>query len=127
MLGRPPEMCSAFGFCSIQYVIEADKSVYPCDFYVLDGYKIGEIGKNTFEDMRNSETAVKLIKDSQNVPDECKACPFYCVCRNGCRRDRSSENGIIGKNYYCDSYKYYYAKCNAGFIKALSFLNQNKL
>ncbi|MBP6253690.1 MAG: hypothetical protein KA400_05265, partial [Clostridia bacterium] len=58
---------------------------------------------------------------------ECKACPFYCVCRNGCRRDRSTENGIIGKNYYCDSYKYYYAKCNAGFIKALSFLNQNKL
>lgn len=82
MLGRPPEMCSAFGCCNIQYVIEADKSVYPCDFYVLDGYKIGEIGKNTFEEMRNSETAVKFIKDSQNVPDECKACPFYCVCRN---------------------------------------------
>lgn len=32
MLGRPPEMCSAFGCCNIQYVIEADKSVYPCDF-----------------------------------------------------------------------------------------------
>ena len=66
------------------------------------------------------------LESPPGAPAARPACPPPRVCRNGCRRDRSSENGIIGKNYYCDSYKYYYAKCNAGFIKALSFLNQNK-
>lgn len=125
MLGANPEICSMNGCCSIQFVVEGDGGVYPCDFYVLDEWKIGNIGKNTFEEMLNCETASEFIKSSQNVPDECRTCAFACICRNGCRRDRTTDNnGNIGKNYYCDSYKYYYAKCNAGFAEALKLLRK---
>ena len=36
LLGLPPESCAMFGECGQYLLIEADGSVYPCDFYVLD-------------------------------------------------------------------------------------------
>lgn len=35
LLGHMPESCDMRGFCGMQYVVEADGSVYPCDFYVF--------------------------------------------------------------------------------------------
>ena len=31
------------GVCSRQYVVEADGSVYPCDFYMLDDWRLGNL------------------------------------------------------------------------------------
>ena len=38
--GVPPQQCGYLGFCSMQFVVESDGSVYPCDVYVLDEYKL---------------------------------------------------------------------------------------
>jgi uncharacterized protein len=39
-MGMPSEMCSLLGSCQCQFVFEADGSVYPCDFYVTDEWKL---------------------------------------------------------------------------------------
>ena len=36
LLGERPEACNMAGCCSVQFVVEGDGGVYPCDFYVLD-------------------------------------------------------------------------------------------
>ena len=41
LLGRMPESCEQRGICGMQMVVEADGSVYPCDFYVMDRYRLG--------------------------------------------------------------------------------------
>ena len=33
------------GRCSIQFVVEGDGGVYPCDFYVLDEWRLGTVGQ----------------------------------------------------------------------------------
>lgn len=38
--GYPPESCGMNGICSCQFVVEGDGSVFPCDFYVLDRWKL---------------------------------------------------------------------------------------
>ncbi|MEG1427843.1 MAG: radical SAM protein, partial [Oscillospiraceae bacterium] len=43
LLGYPPESCGMSGICSMQNVIEADGTVYPCDFYVLDAFSLGNL------------------------------------------------------------------------------------
>jgi len=35
--------CGIDGRCQSQYVVEADGSVYPCDFYALDRYNAGNL------------------------------------------------------------------------------------
>ena len=34
--------------------------MYPCDFYVLDEWRLGNIGETGLADMQNSETAKKI-------------------------------------------------------------------
>lgn len=36
LMGYPPEVCGMSGHCACQFIIEANGSVYPCDFYVID-------------------------------------------------------------------------------------------
>ena len=54
--GQPPQVCAMGGQCSLQYVVEADGSVYPCDFYMLDHYKLGNFLTDTSR--RNAGNAV---------------------------------------------------------------------
>ena len=57
-MGYYPEACDQRGECGIQYVVEADGSAYPCDFYMLDEYRLGNFNENTMEEMdkRRQET-----------------------------------------------------------------------
>lgn len=111
LLGEPPEACSSMGCCSVQFVVEGDGSVYPCDFYVLDEWRLGTVGERPFAQMAQSEAARRFVEASRHIPEECRACPVYPVCRNGCRRGRLvTTEGIIGGNYYCKSYKRFFTE-----------------
>lgn len=103
--GHPPEACGMSGVCQCQFVVEADGSVYPCDFYVLDRWKIGNIATSGFDEMRNSDTAKTFIKDSFELHTDCKQCNWLNICRGGCRRDRDTFDGSLTKSYFCQSYK----------------------
>ena len=48
IMGYPPESWGMAGQCSRQIVVEADGAVYPCDFYVLDGFWLGNLNYDTF-------------------------------------------------------------------------------
>lgn len=107
--GQPPEQCSMLGRCGMQYLIEADGSVYPCDFYGLDGYRMGNVLENTWAELDRGREALGFVEQSCRVPEECRACRWYGLCRNGCRRDREWEDGVLGKNYYCAAYADFFA------------------
>ena len=109
MLGMPPESCGVSGVCSRQYVVEADGSVYPCDFYMLDSYKLGSLVTDSFDQLEERRKQLRFIEDSAIWPSECMNCKWVRVCRNGCRRDRiMGEDNAIGKNYFCQSYKAFF-------------------
>lgn len=104
LAGRPPEQCSMRGCCGLQYLIEADGSVYPCDFYGLDDYKLGNVLTDSWGSLDRAREEMGFVEQSRHVPEECRACRWFSLCRNGCRRDRLWEHGALGKNYYCSSY-----------------------
>ncbi|MBQ3105435.1 MAG: anaerobic sulfatase maturase [Lachnospiraceae bacterium] len=110
LLGSGPASCGMMGRCSIQLVIESDGSVYPCDFYVLDEWKLGNIMTDYVSDMIRSQRASDFIKLSVALPEQCRCCSFYPLCRNGCRRERlpgtEQEPGI---NRYCSAYKEFFS------------------
>lgn len=101
--GYPPEICGMSGICTCQNVIEADGSVYPCDFYVIDEYRIGNIRTDDFFCIRNSSACKDFIHDSLLLHDDCKKCNWKKFCGGGCRRDR-----INGKSYFCETYKSFF-------------------
>ena len=105
IMGYPPEACGMLGRCSCYFVIEADGSVYPCDFYVLDEWKLGNVKSADFSDLINTDTAKKFVQVSLHVDDKCKECKWFKICRGGCRRTREPfKDGLPALNYYCKSY-----------------------
>lgn len=108
LLRQPPESCGMFGRCGRQIVIEADGSVYPCDFYVLDEYKLGNLNFDSFEDIERKRKEIGFIEKSEKIEDKCRECKWYPLCRGGCRRDREKADGTLGLNYYCSSYEAFF-------------------
>lgn len=107
LVGRRPESCGMSGQCAIQNVVEADGSVYPCDFYCLDQWKLGNIRTDSIEDMAKCEAAQKFLMEGGSGRGQCQECEYAPICRGGCRRDREPLGE--GGNYFCEAYKDFFA------------------
>ncbi len=107
--GILPESCGLLGVCSEQNVIESDGSVYPCDFYVLDSLRLGNINESSFSEINEKRRELGFIEQSKTVSDKCKGCEIYPICRGGCRRYREPfyPDGA-GDNIFCESYKRFF-------------------
>ena len=104
-LGQPCEQCGMAGHCSHQYVCEANGTIYHCEFYCTDEYFLGNIKETDFFTMEGSDTAKNFIRESLKVPERCKKCNVYGICRGGgCKRTQLSED-------YCRAYKRFFNSC----------------
>lgn len=104
--GNPPGVCEMNGVCSRQYVVEADGSVYPCDFYMLDDWRLGNLTTDSFEQLEHRRQELGFIEASRVYPQQCHRCKWAALCRGGCRRDRLvCENGQLGVNRYCSAFR----------------------
>ncbi|WP_095174985.1 MULTISPECIES: anaerobic sulfatase maturase [Blautia] len=111
LMGGYPDACEQNGVCGLQNVVEADGSVYPCDFYVLDGYSIGNLNEDSFGEIYEKRAASGFVERSQNQSGQCKDCRYYSVCRGGCRRNRVEEAGGGAVNCFCRSYQMFFDRC----------------
>lgn len=100
LAGRPPESCDMCGQCSMQFVLEADGGVYPCDFYVLDEYRLGNFVTDPLEAILAREREIGFVETSRQKTDECRACRWFPLCRGGCRRQGGR---------FCEAYKQFFA------------------
>lgn len=108
LMGHAPEACSMRGVCSVQLVVEGDGSVYPCDFYAYDEWRLGSILTDDVASLLTGDAAKAFLAPSRAVPEKCRACAYAPLCRNGCRRDRVLQDGIL-TNYYCEAYRRFFA------------------
>lgn len=103
-LGCEYEACDMRGICSCQNIIESDGTVYPCDFYAYEKYKIGNIMDSGFEEIHKNKKVEEFIKYSmKSINKECLECKYMSICRGGCRRYK--ENQDDNKNILCHSYR----------------------
>lgn len=111
LMGQQPESCEQRGVCSFQNIVEADGSVYPCDFYVLDDYCLGNLRTDSFQVIEQRRRESRFVENSVNHTEECRSCSYFAVCRGGCRRHREQPGREYGENYFCESYKMFFDAC----------------
>ncbi len=103
--GQPAECCGMNGPCPANLVVEADGGTYPCDFYVLDEWKLGNVKDSSVRELLESETAKRFRARSLKIDGECRKCRWYALCRGGCARYREpAGTDGLGRNKYCESY-----------------------
>ena len=112
LAGYPPEACDQHGTCGIQYVVEADGSVYPCDFYMLDEYRLGNLNENRVAQLDEARVQIKFVERSFALDPSCRECRYYLLCRGGCQRCRKAVSGQrVYRNMWCESYRMFFDAC----------------
>ena len=112
LMGRIPESCEQRGTCGMQMVVEADGSVYPCDFYVMDRYRLGNFNTDRLDDIDARRREIRFVEESQKVSRVCRECEYYRVCRGGCQRSKiyyPEEKGY--RSYFCQGYRRFFGEC----------------
>lgn len=118
-LGNPTEQCGMCGHCMHQFVAEGNGNIYPCDFYCTDEWLLGNIDdeKENFDTLAHCDKAIEFLKESLYVPEKCKQCKFYGICRSGgCKRTKEDRD-------YCNAYKKFFSSCLPLFRV---FINEKK-
>jgi uncharacterized protein len=99
------------GCCTCYFVVEGDGSVYPCDFYCFDEWKLGTVG-DSFLELTQSARAKQFVEASMKKPGKCSSCPHFHLCRGGCRRWReNADTGAPGLNELCPAYEMFFEHC----------------
>lgn len=107
--GYPAEECGMNGYCTCYFVVEGDGSVYPCDFYCMDEWKLGSVA-DSFQKLIGSEKAKQFVDCSKEIASKCKDCPYFSLCKGGCRRwKETTTNGWLDVNYLCPAYEMFFA------------------
>lgn len=107
-MGMPPSTCASSGRCGDYLVVEGDGSAYPCDFYVLDEWRLGELGEQSFAELRACERAQRFLQESAVRPKECASCRWQRLCFGGCKRDWEGT-GVKAHNAFCSAYQAFFA------------------
>ena len=125
LTGEEAEECGMNGVCSSAFTIEADGSVYPCDFYVLDEYRLGSFNENKVSDFFENRRALDFVKESRLISGSCTGCEWYPLCRGGCRRHRiiDEETGTY-HNYFCDGYRLFFERCGGRLGEIAEYLKR---
>lgn len=82
--------CGFTGQCQPQYVVEADGSVYPCDFYVLDAWRTGSFVTQTPAQLRETPAMQRFLARPRTEGKLCSACRWRSFCGGGCVRMKHS-------------------------------------
>lgn len=94
--GVLPSQCGMLGRCAVQFVVEGSGDVYPCDFYVLDRYRLGNIETHSLEAMATCDVARDFLSEPRRPCSACDDCPFMGICHKNCKR--------LNVAYYTDDY-----------------------
>lgn len=95
--GQPPYQCGMLGKCFIQFVVEGDGGVFPCDFYVLDNLKMGNLHQDSLLSMLESKQATSFLEEEYPTKQPCQTCRFIKLCNGGCKR----QNVCYLDDTYC--------------------------
>ena len=121
-MGLPPGSCAAAGQCGGYLVAEADGSLYPCDFYALDEWKLGGVEAG-LKDLLAGEKLRLFMRRSVRKPAKCAGCPHFRLCRGGCPRDWTERNGQT-ENYFCPAFQMFFAYASDRIVQIAALEKQ---
>ncbi len=106
LMGMPSECCMFRPACPEYLVVEHNGDVYPCDFFVEDAWRVGNIVGDTLEEIVSHPKFIEFSGFRAVSRDECDACRWAGFCHSGCVRFRwIGERDHAGRDYLCDAHR----------------------
>lgn len=80
--------CGLSGYCSPQIIVEADGSVFPCDFYTIDKWCVGNLRDTAISKVMASPVYTQFLSRPRDR-SLCPSCRYFSLCNGSCERMHS--------------------------------------
>ena len=95
--------------CRRYLVVEHNGDVYPCDFFVEEDLKLGNIMENSWEELLESPIYYEFGKSKSNLHEDCLSCEYLSLCNGDCQKHRRyAGNPANNLSWLCEGYKIFY-------------------
>lgn len=106
--------------CKQYFVIESSGDVFPCDFYVEDDLKLGNIKENSWLEMSKNGKYETFGFQKSMWNKECENCKYLSFCHGDCQRLRGKgqqgvDTGVIST--LCEGWKMFYDHSLSTFVQ----------
>jgi uncharacterized protein len=104
--------CAMGTDCRQYFVVEYDGSVYPCDFFVRDNLKLGNVRNGSWKEFLASPVYRRFGLEKASWSDECRACPWLALCHGDCPKFRPAipaPGTGRARSILCEGWKAFYA------------------
>jgi len=119
-LGREAEICAFKDQCDSYVVIEYNGDVYPCDFFVEDSWRLGNLLVTPISELVNNQQAKAFHRGKAEQTSGCDTCAWNVICHCGCQHYRLAG----GKNYLCEAYRAFFSYTEERFQRLKERLAQ---
>ncbi len=110
--GESSQTCVFSPTCGSAFALESNGDVYACDHYVYPEHKLGNIHRESIDQINQSKANQKFgLAKQQSLSKHCLECPFLSLCNGGCPKHRFalSSSAKPEQNYLCKGYKTFFA------------------
>ena len=106
LAGLQPGSCSMHDSCDSYCVVEHNGDVYPCDFFVREEWKLGNVNDTPFDEIAGRARRFEFAARKSLPHGECEECEYASICRRGCPKLREGRLGRFEDlDYFCEAYK----------------------
>jgi uncharacterized protein len=104
--GMKPGSCTMHETCDSYVVVEYNGDIYPCDFFVEGGWKLGNINLDSWPEIARRTRRFSFAQKKTLAHPECQVCEYQSICHGGCPKFRHGPRGQFEDlDYFCASYK----------------------
>jgi uncharacterized protein len=120
-------VCALGTDCRQYLVVEHNGDVYPCDFFVEPGLKLGNIMEDSWEELLASPVYEAFGERKRQWNERCDPCEYLAYCHGCCPKNRSSRGTTPRKlSALCEGWKRFYAHALPGLERLAQEVRQER-
>ncbi len=114
VLGRYT-VCTMDRDCRQYFVVEYDGGIFPCDFFVKEELRLGNVHTTSWEDAANNPLYVDFGKRKMKLNNECISCKWLPFCNGDCQKMRGPDSNPETLSTLCEGWQLFYEHTMEGF------------
>ena len=111
LAGQKPGNCTMHETCDSYVVVEYNGDVYPCDFFVEQEWRLGNINVDSWPEIARRQRRYQFAANKAIPHPECQVCEYQAICHGGCPKHRHDpRRQFQDLDYFCSAYKMIFSK-----------------
>jgi len=121
-------VCAMGNNCCQYLVVEHNGDIYPCDFFVEQELKLGNVMENTWEECLGSAVYKEFGARKREYDSVCSECEYFRYCAGDCPKNRFSRVGSspVRLSHLCEGWKMFYSHTLPFFKELAAGIRQQR-